>query len=97
MAKRIYKLELVLTEFERAELEKLARRRKTAQALALRARIVLQCAAGKSHLAIAEQLGVSNVTLVSGVDVSSRNVWMACPMSRVLVSLGKSPMRMLNA
>lgn len=63
MTKRIYKAELVLTDLERSELEKLARRRKTAQALALRARIVLQCAQGKSHLAIAELLGVSNVTV----------------------------------
>lgn len=36
--------ELVLTEAERAELVALTLRRKTAQALALRARIVLACA-----------------------------------------------------
>lgn len=63
MTKRIYKAEVVLTESERSELEKLAQRRKTAQALALRAKIVLQCAQGKSHLAIANMLGVSNVTV----------------------------------
>ena len=63
MAKRIYKVEVTLTDSERSELEKFARRRKTAQALALRARIVLQCAQGKSHLEIAEMLGVSNVTV----------------------------------
>ena len=63
MAKRIYKAELVLTDDERAELEQLTRRRKTTQALALRARIVLKCAEGSTHLAVAEQLGVSNVTV----------------------------------
>jgi hypothetical protein len=36
---------------------------KTAQALALRARIVLRCAEGKTHLLIAEELAVSNVTV----------------------------------
>jgi transposase len=40
------KAELVLTADERQELERLTRRAKTAQALALRARIVLRCAQG---------------------------------------------------
>jgi hypothetical protein len=40
---------LELNETERAELEAWARRRKTAQALALRARIVLHAAAGRSN------------------------------------------------
>ena len=39
---------LVLTDDERQVLEGWARRRKTAQALALRSRIVLACAAGDS-------------------------------------------------
>ncbi len=38
--------ELVLSDTERSELTALVSRRKTAQALALRARIVLECAAG---------------------------------------------------
>ena len=64
MAKRIYKAELVLSDEERSELQRLARRRKTAQALALRARIILRCADDdSSHLEIAEELGVSNVTV----------------------------------
>ena len=63
MAKRIYRAELMLTPEERSELESLARRRKTSQALALRARIILHCAKGSTHLEIAEELGVSNVTV----------------------------------
>jgi FixJ family two-component response regulator len=47
-----------LREAERRELEGWARRR-TAQALALRARIVLRAAAGRSNTAIAAELGVS--------------------------------------
>ena len=47
-----------LTEAERGELASLAARRSTAQALALRARIVLGCAAGEQNKAVAERLGV---------------------------------------
>src|SRR4051812_19683253 len=54
---------LELNETERAELEAWARRRKTAQALALRARIVLHAAAGRSNTAIATELGVSKHTV----------------------------------
>jgi len=63
MAKRIYRAELVLTEQERAELNALMRKHKTAQALAVRARIVLRCAEGESHLAVAVALGVSNMNV----------------------------------
>src|SRR3712207_3128941 len=49
---------LVLTAAERTELEKLVRRRKTAQDLAVRARIVLRCAAGATNQAVAREVGV---------------------------------------
>ena len=54
---------LELSEAERAELESWARRRKTAQALALRARIVLRAAAGLSNTAIAAELGIAKHTV----------------------------------
>ena len=44
---------LVLSENERAELRALAARRKTAQALAMRARIVLDCASGLQNKEVA--------------------------------------------
>jgi len=50
---------LTLTPAERATPEGWARRRKTSQALALRARIVLRCAEGCSNQAVAAKLGVS--------------------------------------
>jgi len=53
---------LVLTDDERRVLEGWARRRKTAQALALRSRIVLACAAGDSVSAVAAGLGISRAT-----------------------------------
>jgi hypothetical protein len=46
MAGRRGEPEIVLSESERSEPVGLARRRKTAQALAMRARIVLACAEG---------------------------------------------------
>ncbi len=55
--------ELVLSDEERDTLERWARRRKTAQALALRCRIVLECAAGRSNTAVADELKVSKPTV----------------------------------
>jgi transposase len=48
---------LALTAGEQAELEGLVRRRKTAQDLALRARIVLRCAEGATNQAVAGEVG----------------------------------------
>lgn len=52
-----------LTDDERGRLEGWTRRRSTAQALALRSRIVLAAAQGLSNSEIAEQLGVSRPTV----------------------------------
>ena len=49
---------LELSEAERCELRSLASRRSTAQALALRARIVLACAEGGQNKTVAAQLGL---------------------------------------
>src|SRR3954463_4248035 len=54
---------LDLSETEQAELKGWARRRKMAQALALRARIVLRAAAGASNTAIAAELGIAKHTV----------------------------------
>ncbi|MFI8194899.1 IS630 family transposase [Streptomyces sp. NPDC085946] len=53
------KAELVLSDDERAQLTRLARRAKTAQFLALRARIVLGCAEGRTNKQVAAECGVS--------------------------------------
>src|SRR5215207_957662 len=52
------KAPLVLTEQERQTLERWARRRTSAQAMALRARIVLACAEDATNVAVATQLGI---------------------------------------
>jgi transposase len=53
------KAELVVSESERATLEQWVRRRKSAQALALRARIVVECAKGQFNRDVAGRLGVT--------------------------------------
>ena len=55
--------ELVLTERERVELERLARRPSTSQGIAQRARIILECASGKYNGRVAEQMGLTSVTV----------------------------------
>src|SRR5437763_16264805 len=57
------KAELVLTEEERATLVRWSKRAKSAQALALRCRIVLACADGLSNVEVAQQLRVSRPTV----------------------------------
>jgi len=54
---------LILSDDERAELQSLAMRRKTAQALALRARIVLTCADGGQDEKVADRLGLERGTV----------------------------------
>jgi transposase len=55
---------LALAAEERSELEKLVRRRKTAQDLALRAKAVLRCAAGLTNQAVAVEVGTCAHTVV---------------------------------
>ena len=54
---------VVLSEDERMTLERLARRPKSAQALAFRCRIVLACAEGGRNFEIAERLGFDRATV----------------------------------
>jgi transposase len=73
---------LVLSDDERRTLENWARRRKTAQGLALRARIVLACAGGRNNTAVAARLGVSRPTVTK---------WRARFLARRLDGLGDEP------
>ncbi len=54
---------LILAPSERDTLSRWSRRRTTAQGLALRARIVLECARGQPNKSVAQQLGVMQATV----------------------------------
>jgi transposase len=56
-------VEITLVEAERDQLERWVRRRSSAQALALRSRIVLACAEGESNTRVAGRLGVNVATV----------------------------------
>jgi transposase len=55
--------ELVITAEEKGALERWSRRPKSAQALARRSRIVLECAQGESNTAVARKLGITKQTV----------------------------------
>lgn len=57
------KTRLIVSPSEREALRRLTQRRKTAQAVALRARIVLACAAGRLNQEVAEELRVTRATV----------------------------------
>lgn len=55
--------ELTLIDSEREQLQRWVRRRKTAQDIALRSRIILECATGVSNSEVSRRLGVSLPTV----------------------------------
>ena len=57
------KAEIVLSDAEREQLVTWTRRRKTAQALALRSRIILECATGIDSKRVAQQISVTQQTV----------------------------------
>lgn len=57
------KAQIVLSEAEREQLEAWARRRKTAQALAMRSQLVLSCADGRDNKEVAARLRVTQQTV----------------------------------
>jgi len=63
---------LVLDSADREKLTLLARRPRTAQRVALRAKIVLRAAEGLTNQAIALQLGVTGATAGSGGSDTGR-------------------------
>jgi len=85
------KAPLTLTDDERQTLERWSRRAKTAQALALRAKIVLACAEGATNKAVAEQLRVWPQTVTKWRGRFVRQRLEACRMSPARAGPGRSP------
>ena len=86
------KAPLTLTDDERAVLERWARRPKSAQALALRSKIVLACAEGTANKEVAGRFGVTPQMVGKWRARFVASGWMAWPMSRGPGSRGRSPM-----
>ena len=82
-----------MTMEERDTLERWARRPKTAQALAFRARLVLACASGQSNTAVAAHYRVCHPTVGKWRARFRPSGWTACSMSPVPGHLVISPMR----
>jgi hypothetical protein len=85
-----------LTAIERRELESLASRRKTAQGLAQRARIVLLAAEGEDNKDISVRLGAAPNTWANGGGGSRSCAWMVfttslVPARRVGSAMTRSP------
>jgi len=74
--------QVVLSAQERAELERLASRRKTAQRLAPRARVVLVCAEGHESNEVAARLRVAPARSGSGASALPHIVWKGCTTNR---------------
>jgi transposase len=73
---------LTLSDEERAELKSLTMRRKTAQALALRARIVLTCAEGGQNKDVAAKLGLDRSTVGKWRRRFVGRAWTGCMTNR---------------
>lgn len=82
---------LEITDEERETLERWIRRRKTAQALAQRARLVLSSTEGKSNKAVSEQVGLTPRLLGSGVAGFFTKTWMGSWMNRGQALPARSP------
>lgn len=57
------KAELILTQEEREELQRLARRSRSSRHLAFRAKVILQCADNASNISVGESLRTTNATV----------------------------------
>ena len=83
-------VEIVLSERERGELEARVRRRKIARADAMRAEIVLLAADGLNNCAIADEIGVSRMTVLTWRKRFAAQRLMVSMTSRVVARRARS-------
>jgi FixJ family two-component response regulator len=87
---------LTLSDEERRTLQGWTRRRTTAQALAQRARVVLECATGKPNRTVARELRLDEDTIGKWRQRFVDRRLMACSMSRGRARHERSPMNRLR-
>ena len=83
---------LILDDVERETLERWVRRPKTAQALALRARMILGCAEGRSNTTVGTDLECPMRRWGNGVPGSWNGGWTDCRTNRAADGLERLPM-----
>ena len=81
---------LEIPDADREKLKMMALRPKSAQAMAMRARIVLNCEEGMSNSAVAHKLQISGATVGKWRERYRSLGWMGCWMSRGLALRAKS-------
>jgi len=82
---------IVLKVEERSKLQEWARRPKTAQRLAMRARIVLGCADGKENRQVARELRITDQTVCKGGSDFAKMAWKDWPTNPDLVHRVRFP------
>ena len=87
---------LSLLDEERETLERWARRPKSAQALAQRSRIVLECAAGQPNTVVARKFGLTHQTVGKWRKRFVGGGWAGCWANRVQGRRARSVMRKLS-
>jgi transposase len=80
---------LNVTPEEKEKLSMLARRPKSAQAIAMRARIVLGCHDGLSHGEVAKRLRVTGATVCKWRERFRVDAWKGCSTNRVRAHRGR--------
>ena len=83
-------VEIVLSERERGELEARVRRRRIARADAMRAEIILLAADGLNNCAIADEIGASRMTVMTGASGLPSIAWMVSMTNRVVARRARS-------
>ena len=77
--------ELILNSEEQETLQRWARRPTSAQALALRARVILACATGKTHSQVSAEMQLSKPAVGKWRSRFVPGVWTDCWMNRARV------------
>ena len=82
-----------LSKAQEEKLRLIERRPSSQQSLALRAKVILECAQGKSNLEVAKELGVCQHMVGNGGGALLSSPWKAWSMRPAVERPERSPMR----